>query len=122
MTDPRVVEALGGLPSMSAWDAYVSEPSHEDARVRALIATDLPSIVRATVPHWDEELKREVLRTLLADAALRIYGWPDGNADALCLAVPLVSVTCNDPLTGAVRCDALLSLLAPAPEADNGSL
>ncbi len=40
------------------------------ANIRESIATDLPSIVRATVPLWEEEVKREVFAALAEDPAI----------------------------------------------------
>lgn len=60
MTDPRVVEALkGALP-------------HEAEPYYGWVATDLPSIVRATVPVWDAAFDREVAEAVLTKMAERV--------------------------------------------------
>ena len=133
-----LIEALRDAELPSAEARVVVTSMHCDGEYdsdtcdRELIATDLPAIVRATLPHWSADLRREVLRELLqgrldsdgVPGSLRICVGPDEAVNIVGLHPLAWGREANpdwflrDP-TGTE----LLDLFAPASDAeviDNG--
>lgn len=110
MTDPRVVEALAGLPTIAARE-FVCKSSTGDAldgtAFRYVVAHDLPSIVRATAALLDDDTLDVVGRVWLER---RLAGVSPAALDRLVESIAAPGATYHT-----YKCE-VSALLAPAQE------